>query len=190
MPAAKKRLAFLAALAASGVLVALALLSAGSGGKSGSMSRAPHPVWEEARWPFPADPWGPGLAFRCAATECGRDAVLYVRAKLGFCNCAAGIADDDDLDRMSDFDLIGSEASPLGDGRPLTVGAMKGRYRAYALNGRPGRTALSVALNERCDMIIAMAVLEQDWTTAAESVVLAFLSSPTILEFAAEKIGL
>ena len=57
---------------------------------------------------------------------------LYLRAKLGFCNCTTGVADDDELDRMSDFDLVGGEVSPLGAGRPITVAWMKGRSRAYS----------------------------------------------------------
>jgi hypothetical protein len=31
---------------------------------------------------------------------------LYLRAKLGSCNCENGVGDDADLDRMSDFDLL------------------------------------------------------------------------------------
>jgi hypothetical protein len=27
--------------------------------------RAFQPVWTEANWPFPVDPWGQGKAFRC-----------------------------------------------------------------------------------------------------------------------------
>ena len=36
-----------------------------------------------------------------------------------------GIAEDADLDRMSDFDLVGGEVSPLDIGRPIAVGSMK-----------------------------------------------------------------
>jgi hypothetical protein len=44
---------------------------------------------------------------------------IYLRAKLGFCNCTTGVADDDDLDRMGDLYLIGD--SPLGAGRQINV---------------------------------------------------------------------
>jgi hypothetical protein len=46
---------------------------------------------------------------------------LYLRAKLGSCNCTTGIRDDADLDRMSDFDVVGGEVSPCGEGRPITI---------------------------------------------------------------------
>ncbi|MGY4506290.1 hypothetical protein ACVWYH_010247 [Bradyrhizobium sp. GM24.11] len=61
------------------------------------------PVWTETDWPFGADPWGKGKAFRCKADDCGGEVQLYVRAKLGFCNCATGVADDADLEQMGDL---------------------------------------------------------------------------------------
>ena len=65
---------------------------------------------------------------------------------------------------MSDFDLVGGEVSPLGAGRPIAVAWMKGRSRAYALTARnrPGKSAISVVFNDRCDMIVATAVLPHD----------------------------
>src|SRR5262245_55007784 len=111
---------------------------------------APRAVWAELRWPFPADQWGRGKAFRCGRGDCGAAVDLYLRAKLGFCDCTNGVADDDDLHRMSDFDLVDGAVSPLGPGRPIAVGSMKGRSRAYAIAARdaPRRTALTVAFND------------------------------------------
>src|SRR3954451_18143070 len=102
-----------------------------------SAARAFHPVWTEAKWPFPTDPWGKGKAFRCKAADCGSEVQLYVRAKLGFCNCVTGIADDTDLEQMGDLAMIGGQAKPLGAGSPITVGTMRGRTRAYAVGGAP-----------------------------------------------------
>ena len=68
---------------------------------------AAHPAWTEVKWPFPIDQWGTGRAFACKAADCGAEVSLYLRAKLGSCNCTTGIAEDADLDRMSDFDLVG-----------------------------------------------------------------------------------
>ena len=83
--------------------------------------RLPRPAWVELRWPFAIDQWGTGRAFACKATDCGAEVRLYIRAKLGSCNCATGVADDGDLDRMSDFDLIGGEvfglSAPAGRSR-------------------------------------------------------------------------
>ena len=82
----------------------------------------PRPDWTEVAWPFPADQWGRGKAFRCKPADCGAEVNLYLRAKIGFCNCVTGISDDDELDRMSDFDLVGG-ATPLGNGRPSPLAA-------------------------------------------------------------------
>ena len=79
---------------------------------------AARPVWTEVKWPFPIDQWGTGRAFACKAADCGAEVNLYLRAKLGSCNCTTGVAEDADLDRMSDFDLVGGEVSPLDAGRP------------------------------------------------------------------------
>ena len=57
-------------------------------------------------------------------------------------NCAAGVADDEDLDRMGDTVLLG-EVSPRGSGHPIRIASMNGRSRAYTLNSRgaPGKMA-------------------------------------------------
>jgi hypothetical protein len=150
------------------------------------------PVWTEVTWPFPIDQWGTGRAFACRAADCGTEVKLYLRAKLGSCNCATGIADDADLDRMSDFDLVGGEVSPLGAGRPIAIAWMKGRSRAYALSARnrPGKSALSVAFNDRCDMIVATAVLPHDRPAAIEPGVMEFLNSGTVLHWAEIALGI
>jgi hypothetical protein len=149
-------------------------------------------VWAEVRWPFPIDQWGTGRAFACTATDCGSEVKLYLRAKLGSCNCTTGVADDADLDRMSDFDLVGGEVLPLGAGRPVTVGWMKGRGRAYALTARkrPGESAISVAFNDRCDMIVATAVLPHDRPATIEPGVMEFLNSKTVLQWAEVALGI
>jgi hypothetical protein len=43
---------------------------------------------------------------------------LYLRAKIGFCNCVSAI-DDEEVDRVGDVDLVGSERAELGPGRPI-----------------------------------------------------------------------
>jgi hypothetical protein len=48
--------------------------------------------WQEIAWPFPRDGWPAGRAFRCGAQACGEDVELYVRPKIGFCNCDSGVA--------------------------------------------------------------------------------------------------
>src|ERR1700749_2945110 len=51
-------------------------------------------IWREITWPFPRDGWPAGRAFRCGASACGEQVELYVRPKIGFCNCDTGVADD------------------------------------------------------------------------------------------------
>ena len=157
-----------------------------------SAARVFNPVWTEARWPFPMDPWGKGKAFQCKAADCGSDVQLYVRAKLGFCNCVTGIADDTDLEQMGDLALIGGQAEPLGAGRQITVGSMNGRTRAYSVRGTQSRigSAISLAFNQRCDMVAALVLLQHGAPTSMEPAVLAFLNSETVLKWTENTLGL
>jgi hypothetical protein len=111
-------------------------------GKMAGDASVARPVWIEVKWAFPMDQWGTGRAFVCKASDCGSEVNLYLRAKLGSCNCANGVADDADLDRMSDFDLLGRAVSPLGAGRPINIGWMKGRSRVYTLDAGNGQARL------------------------------------------------
>jgi hypothetical protein len=156
-----------------------------------AVTTAPQPTWTEVAWPFPSDQWGKGKAFRCKAADCGVEVNIYLRAKLGFCNCTTGVSDDEDLDRMGDLYLVG-DASPLGAGRPISVAWMKGRSRAYALNGRNpvGKTTISVAFNDRCDMVVATAVLGNERPAAIEPSVIEFLNGKTVLSWAEVTLGL
>ena len=184
-------LAVAAALAAA-VAGYFALVPASPANKVAGGIPAAQPVWTEVKWPFPIDQWGTGRAFTCKAADCGAAVSLYLRAKLGSCNCTTGIAEDADLDRMSDFDLVGGEVSPLDIGRPIAVGSMKGRSRAYALTARnrPGKSALSVAVNDRCDMIVATAVVSHDQAAMIEPGLLQFLNSRSVLHWAEIALGL
>src|ERR1700722_13943780 len=80
-----------------------------------------HPKFSEIKWPFPADEWGKGKAFRCEAADCGSEVSVFIRAKIGFCNCTTGVSDDNELDRLSDFALMGETRSVLGPGRQINI---------------------------------------------------------------------
>src|SRR5215831_4105879 len=147
------------------------------------------PVWTEAAWPFPIDQWGQGWAYQCKAADCGIEVNLYLRPKIGFCNCQTGVADDEELDRVSDVDLVGSERSALGPGRPITVHWMKGRSRGYAVGASSAKSVLSLAFNNRCDVIVAT-VVAGDEPAAQEQAVLAFLNGDLILHWAETVLGL
>jgi hypothetical protein len=138
------------------------------------------------------DQWGKGKAYRCKAADCGTEVNIYIRAKIGFCNCATGVSDDEELDRISDFDLFGNKLSALSPGREISVAWMKGRSRPFAIgDGRPAaQSALLVGFNDRCDAIIATAVLGHERPTAMETAVLEFLNSRTVIRWAEVTLGL
>jgi hypothetical protein len=151
-----------------------------------------HPVFSEVEWPYPTDEWGKGKAFRCAAADCGAEVNLFVRAKIGFCNCKTGVSDDDELDRLSDFRLMGGNRSVLGAGHPIEVAWMKGRSRAYAIADRyrAPNSALAIAFNDRCDAIVATVLVAHDRPAAIEPGVIEFLNSETIVHWAEVTLGL
>jgi hypothetical protein len=124
------------------VLVGLAG-AAGSAARIGSESR--QLAWTEVSWPFLLDQWGTGQAFRCEHEGCGAEARLFVRMKRGFCNCFKGVADDDEVDRLTDFEFLGGPSQPLGPGRPVKFADMGGRMRAFAVDSAevPYRRAVS-----------------------------------------------
>jgi hypothetical protein len=182
-----KALAF-TVVAALGLGAAFTLLERNSGDNV-PVSSPPRPIWSEVHWPFPMDQWGSGKAYRCGSADCGSELTIYLRAKLGACNCTTGVADDDDLGRMSDLDLVGT-VSPLGAGRPITIAWMNGRTRAYALRNPRAKTAIAIAFNDRCDMIVATVVLPHDRPLTVEPGVIEFLNSRTVLRWAEVTLGL
>jgi hypothetical protein len=116
------------------------------------------PAWREIAWPFPRDGWPAGRAFRCSGIRC--DGIeVYVRPKLGFCNCDAGVADDDEVDRVSDLDLVSERFSPLRPGEVIHVGEMSGRIRAYEMQmqNETRHAAVGIAVSQRCDLLVAAA---------------------------------
>jgi hypothetical protein len=147
------------------------------------------PVWSESAWPFPIDQWGEGWAYKCRAADCGVDVNLYLRPKIGFCNCQTGVADDEELDRVSDTELLGSERSALGPGRPITVHWMKGRSRGYKVGAASEKPVLTLAFNNKCDVIVAT-VVAGDKPVAQEAAVLEFLNGEMVLHWAEQVLGL
>ena len=190
-----KRIAVIAGIVGFG-LGALAGASAFVGwpirGHGAAVATPRHPRFSEVQWPYPTDEWGQGKAFRCAAVDCGVEVNLYIRAKIGFCNCKTGVSDDTELERLSDFRLMGDGPSVLRPGRPINVAWMKGRSRAYAIAApyRARNSALSVAFNDRCDAIVATTVIAHDRPEAIEPSVIEFLNSEVIVHWAEVTLGL
>jgi hypothetical protein len=115
--------------------------------------------WQEIAWPFARDGWPAGKAFRCGAAACGGEVELYVRPKMGFCNCDRGVTDDDEVDRVADLDLMSAHFAPLRPGDLVRVADMSGRIRAYDLKMSGGlpHIAVGVAVSRRCDLLVAVA---------------------------------
>ena len=115
--------------------------------------------WREIAWPFPRDGWPAGRAFHCAAAVCGDEVEVYVRPKIGFCNCDTGVADDDEVDRVADLDLMSERFAPLAPGNVIEVADMPGRLRSYDLRMQDGsrRTAVGIAVSRHCDLVVAVA---------------------------------
>jgi hypothetical protein len=148
------------------------------------------PAFAETKWPFLMDQWGVGRAFRCDAERCGTDIDIYVRAKIGFCNCTTGVSDDDELERVGDVELIGEKYAPATAGHPIAVAWMKGRSRPYDVQGRAAGSTLALAFNDHCDVIVATAVVPQGSAARVEPAVLAFLNSDTVIGWAKMALGL
>ncbi|UPK26221.1 hypothetical protein [Bradyrhizobium sp. 195] len=182
---------FVAISAATALLCAAAvvwILRSDEPARATAASGEVRPVWTETDWPFGADPWGKGKAFRCKPHDCGGEVQLYVRAKLGFCNCVTGVAEDGDLEQMGDLALIG-KVTPIGAGREIVVGRMRGRSRAYRVEGNRN-AALSLAFNQRCDMVAATVLVGPGAPASLEPAVLAFLNSDRMLNWAEIALGL
>jgi hypothetical protein len=134
--------------------------------------------WQEIAWPFPRDGWPAGRAFRCGAAFCGDDVEVYVRPKPGFCNCDRGVADDDEVDRVADLDLMSERFVPLRPGSVVRVADMPGRIRAYDLQMPDGarHAAVGIAVSRRCDLLVAVAQGKGD-APEVQRVALEFLGS-------------
>jgi hypothetical protein len=106
--------------------------------------------WREIAWPFPRDGWPAGRAFRC-----------------GTANCGEGVADDDEVDRVADLDLISEQFRPVALGNVIHIGDMTGRSRTYALHMADGtqRSAVGIAASHRCDLLVAAAQGKQSAST-------------------------
>jgi hypothetical protein len=146
----------------------------------------------EVKWPFPLDQWGRGRAFRCAPADCGLEVNVYLRAKIGFCNCATGVADDEELDRVGDLELFSDKFRGLADGRTITVGWMSGRSRPYnvAIPYALPRNMLAMAFNDKCDVIVATVVADRDQLAATERFAIDFLNGDKVLDWAKAELGI
>ena len=105
---------------------------------------------------------------------------VYVRPKLGFCNCATGVTDDAEVDGVTDLDLISATFQPAGPGAPIRIGGLPGRARRYALSTPDGpRSAVGVAVSQRCDVVVAVALSPRPIGDDTLGLAVAFLETET-----------
>jgi hypothetical protein len=148
------------------------------------------PAWTEIRWPFLLDQWGVGRAFACEPAHCGVWIEVFIRPKIGFCNCSTGVADDTELERVADTDLVSTAVQPLGPGAPISAGWMQGRGRLYQVSARRDERLLSVAVNDRCDAVVALALLGHADPAAVTPAVITLLNSRPVLQWVRKELGL
>ena len=178
----KKAIPYMIAVA--GIVASAAVMPLFGGRAPARPSAEITPVWTELRWPFPLDQWGVGRAFVCKPQDCSVEVDVYLRPKIGFCKCASGVDDDDELERVSDIGLLANKTVVLGPGRPIEVGWMKGRSQRYAVAGSTEGQVLSIAFNDQCDVIVALVTLERTNQDPIEPAVIAFLNSDRVLRWA------
>ena len=178
-------------IAGAGLLLGTAVL-VGMGMPTKRQATLPlEPVWAEAKWPFPIDQWGTGRAFACAAPNCGAEVSLYIRPKIGFCNCATGVADNAELERVADTELVTQQLRPRGPSRPIKVGWMQGLSRSYwASDGEMKESLLSVAFNDECDVVVAVVKLAGGDPGILEPEVIAFLNTNPMVLWTKKELGL
>jgi hypothetical protein len=166
------------------IAIAVLAIAALSGAAAYQQARPNAEGWREIAWPFPRDGWPAGRAFRCAVELCGDAVELYVRPKIGFCNCDSGVADDDEVDRVADLDLMSQRFTPLEPGRVVRIAEMPGRLRSYELRMSDGsqHTAVGIAVSRRCDLLVAVA---QGKTSAPEvqRIALEFLATDAVTKW-------
>jgi len=180
-----RRLAIAAVLCGLALVAGVAVVASQSAGP-----RAMTPRFTGVAWPFPMDQWGLGHAYRCEARDCGTRVEVYVRAKIGFCNCATGVSDDAELERVADVELLDPKFSAPGDGHEIKVAWMKGRSRPYDVPGHAAAATLAIAFNDKCDVIVATAVVPDGPAARVEPAVLGFLNSETVIHWAEKVLGL
>ena len=161
---------------------AVAIMVAGAAGFQ--HARSDIEGWREIAWPFPRDGWPAGRAFRCATELCGDEIEVYVRPKAGFCNCDSGVADDDEVDRVADLDLMSHRFTPLEPGKVVRIADMPGRLRTYDLRMPDGsrHTAVGIAVSRRCDLLVAVAQGKGD-AASVQRAALEFLATDAVTKW-------
>src|SRR5262249_304388 len=121
-------------------MLGLGLAGLLAGGAASGGGRPGAPARGGVAGPVLRDQGPDGRAVRCGGGGRGGEVTLTVGVKAGFCNCTTGVADDDDVDRVRDADLLGDKIAPLAGGHPVTVGWMRGRSRTFEVTSGRNRS--------------------------------------------------
>jgi hypothetical protein len=148
-------------------------------------------LWKEFSWPFGRDGWPAGRAFQCTSPACGEGAIVFVRPKIGFCNCATGVSDDTEVDRVTDLDLVSNRFRPLGEGHAAEFAGLRGRSRYYAIEMPDGtaRSGAAIAVSSQCDVVTAVAHSSPAQADELERNAAEFLSSEKISQWIGFTLG-
>ena len=142
-------------------------------------------LWSSIQWPFPVDAWPEGRAFYCGFTKCGMEVSVYIRSKVGFCDCYRGVSDDDEIDRIGDLVVLNGSYAPLAPGTIVSLGGLQGRARKFIVSV-PNQTkqyATGIALSRKCDAIVATAISDNPLSSVAEERVIDLLNSKEIKDW-------
>jgi len=86
---------------------------------------------------------------------------------------------------------VSPNTKPAGASRPVKIGWMNGLARRYWVSdGEASQTLLSVAFNDECDVVVAVAALGDRDPVAIEPAVIAFLKSTPMVLWAKKELGL
>jgi hypothetical protein len=180
--------------AIAGVLAVLAYVIAIRPPEAALLSIDPSSGWRETVWPLRRDPWWPSKSFTCAKAACGAKLDLYLRVKVGFCDCARGIADDPELERISDFLELASRIHANSAGKKLDAIGLKGRSRPYTMVAtgpeQLRRDAMLLGLNSGCDAVVATAIHDGGAPSEVEAAMVAFLARTEVLRWTRTALGL
>jgi hypothetical protein len=171
--------------------VVLALAAFCVAAQAGENNESATHIWQDMKWPLAIDPWPAGRAFQCGKADCGADIELYVRPKLGFCNCATGITEDSEIDQVGDLAAIGPDFVPLGAGRAILVGDMKGLARNYRVRMSSGDVhALAIVTSKKCDVVVITIASTATIPAGTEQAALALLNSARVLPWLTASVGI
>jgi len=159
--------------------------------RDGTATVPPEAAWRETRWPFLLDQWGVGRAFVCMPADCGVRIEVFIRPKIGFCNCTTGVSDETELERVADTDLASPAVTPLGPATPVKIAWMHGLARTYEVSGdkSPGRL-ISAAFNDECDAVVALASFGAADPDRAAPPVIALLNTAPVVQWVKKELGL